>query len=314
MSKTELTIQPAMTFRADVGAWEGVPMEVYHAADGESNSSLAVLADSPAKYKLLREGKLERTETRDMQLGTIIHGMVSGDETPYHITPETYGTEGKKWNNGAKECKDWVAAHRDKPIFTADTAAMLSGVRAAMLRNAMLGKLLNGARCEVSALARNSDLELPYLLRVRFDILGRDSEGWYFADIKSTRSANTRAFQSEIKKREYHAQMALYRRVLAKLTGEKVRCFMVAVEKSPTLPRINVRQLTAAAMDEGDKIIDERLRLLKRCRLTNTWPDFADDEGGQSIPFIDLPEYCYGDVDALTGMTETESTEGESNE
>lgn len=301
----DLTIQPAYSFAQNtVGAWAGVPADLYHKSSGESNSSLKLLADSPARYQMHNGGKLPLQVTKDMLLGTLIHSIVTGEAAPYHVRPDTY-SGGKKWNGNASECKEWVAAHSDKPIIDGADVAMLASVTDALRRSHKLTRLTTGAWFEVSACARNDDQDLPYLLRVRFDILGRDAGGWYFGDVKSVRDASTDEFQREIWNREYHAQMAIYRRVLKRLTGETPRAFIIGVEKSKTLSRVNVRQLSQAAMDAGDAIIDDRLRLLKRCRLSNTWPDFADDEGGENIQFIGLPEWCQGGTDGLTGMTET---------
>lgn len=308
MSK-ELIIQQASDFKADAGAWQEVPMSVYHAAEGESNSSLALLEESPARYKMHKAGKRMCEETRDMQIGTVIHALVSGDSAPYHIKPETCA-DGKKWNGNAAECKAWISSHSDMPIFDNETALMIEGVRTCFAKHSKFQRLISGAYHEVSACAYNDDLQLTGLLRVRFDIIGKDENGWYFADIKSMRDASTDQMQREIFKRQYYVQFALYRRVLRILTGKTPRAYIAGVEKSKTHPRVNVRQMSHSAMDAGDCVINDRLRLLKRCKLANHWPDFADDEGGENIQFIDLPEWCNAGMDTLTGMTEV-NNEGE---
>ncbi len=72
---------------------------------------------------------------------------------------------------------------------------------------------------------------------------------------------------------------------------------MAAIEKDAAVPRCNVRQL-------ANKVLDERLSLLQRCRLANKWPAFVDEEDGDNIPFIDLPDFCYSKTENLVGMTE----------
>lgn len=237
------------------------------------------------------DGQIVRVATEDMEVGTIIHAVVGEGKTPpYHVLPKTYG-KNKKWHGGAAECKSWVATHADLPILEEETVQMVNAVAAEARSDKRLMKLIDGAASEVTACAYNQNLDQPYLLRCRFDKLKRDEQGWLFVDWKSTRDASTEAFSWEILKRGHHAQMAFYRRILRRLTGEKnVRCYLVALEKSAKLPRINVRQLANAALDAGDKIVDARLSLLRRCRLANRWPALPDDEGSDTIDFIDLPE------------------------
>ena len=56
-------------------------------------------------------------------------------------------------------------------------------------------------------------------------------------------------------------------------------------------------------MDEGERQLDDALDLFKRCREAAAWPEFHDSE--PAINFIDLPEFVYGDVEVLSGMTAT---------
>jgi len=290
-------IQPAAAFDpANQGAWSGVPADVYHAAPGESNSGLALLEECPAKYRMMRNGVFKRPQSHDMEMGTIIHTVVNeGGASNYHIRPVVYGKDGKPWHNGANECKAWLAAHADMPVLSIDEARMINNLADLVRATPQAMQLLRGAQTEISACAYNTDLDFPYMLRCRFDILGEDDLGWYFVDTKSTRDASTDVFSREIYNRKYHAQMALYRRVLERLTGTDVRCYFLALEKSFVLPRLNLRQLAPAALDAGDQIIDDRLALLKRCKITNRWPALPDDEGAEEIQFIELPPFARDD-------------------
>lgn len=309
--RAEFTIQPPSAFIPDsAGAWSGIEMERYHTLPGESNSRLTMLEACPQRYRLTLDGKLPaREETHDMTLGTMLHGIVNENSKPtFHLQPETYPSdEGpKKWTMAAKFCKAWVAEHADLPVLDKSDAEMLSAVGECVKGNKFAQRLMRGATPEVMACARNNNLELPYMLRVRYDMLGRDDLGWYFVEVKSCRDASTDAFAREVYKRRYHVAAAQYRRVLQILTGETARCYLIALEKNRELPRVNVRQLTGTAMDIGDSILDERLKLLKRCRLANVWPAFSDDEGSEHIQMIDLPEFAYGDDDLEITASPTE--------
>lgn len=302
-------IQPADTFEPSKrGAWAGVPAEIYHAAPGESNSLLALLEKSPARYRLTRDGKLKRKATPAMELGTAIHSVVNeGRPLRYHLRPETYGPEGKKWTMVAKECKAWVAAHADLPIFTEEDIRVIDSLAVLVRQTPFAMRLLAGAQTEVSACAYNPDKEFPFLLRVRFDILGKDSQGWYFVDTKSCIDASTDAVSREIYRRKYHAQFDLYKRVLEALTGEPCRAYIMALEKDPEVPRCNVRQISRTILEDGASVNDERFRLLKRCRYANFWPTLPDDEGGDVIQFIEPPEWARSDEIEISPTNTDES-------
>src|SRR5688572_19934740 len=72
---TDFAIQPFTAFEPDkAGAWTGVPMEEYHRLPGESNSLLSLLARSPRRYRLSRDGLTGNAEsTHDQELGVMIH-------------------------------------------------------------------------------------------------------------------------------------------------------------------------------------------------------------------------------------------------
>ena len=308
----QFSVQPAAAFLPnEVGCWSGVPEDVYHAAPGASNSSLRLLSENPRRYRLTRDGKLKPARaTRDQLLGTAIHSVVNEGKNPsYHLRPDFYGPEKKPWNGNATECKVWLARHQDLPILKADDVAMLKAVALCCKEDARACRLLKSAIFEVTACARNEDLDAPYLLRCRPDIFGFDADGYYFVETKSTRDASTHVFAREVYNRYYHVQVALYHRILCRLTGGLVRPYIWAIEKDAEIPRSNLRQMSQAAIDAGGKVLDERLRLLHRCELSRTWPALPDYEPGDLIPYIDLPEYAYGDVEDLEGLTEAKETE-----
>lgn len=293
----------------ETGIFIGVPSEIYHKAPGESNSSLKLLQRSPKDYKRIKDGA-DRVVTDAMEYGTLFHAAVLENRTldeMVHVRPETYG-ENKPWHGGANECKKWLAAHEDKPVLTAAEFKLLKEEVDYVKHHPLVQYPLLGAYSEVSLFARAE--ETGYLLKCRTDALkytpmnGQDA--WLITDVKTCLDGTTEAFAREILKRKYHVQAAMYRRIVRKLTKcQDVKFCFIIVEKGRFM-KVNVRFLSAQAMDLGDKVIDDYLAILRRCRVGNVWPEWSDQEEG--IGYIDLPDFVYEDVDVLTGMTETTET------
>lgn len=305
-----MAFQISADFEAEkVGAFAGVPAEVYHAAPGESKSMLDVLARSPRDYHLIKTGQLSKPTTDAMEYGQLFHSAILENKTPeelVHIRPDTYGKENKPWHGGALECKKWLAEHTDKPVLTTEEFKQFVTETNYVRRHRHFSLL--GAHTELSCFAR--DRETGYLLKGRFDALQYFGGNlWIIYDVKTTRDASTRAFSAEILKRRYHVQAAQYRRILQRLVPDAdIKFCFLAVEKGRFL-KMNVKFLATQAMDLGDKVIDENMQLLRRCRISDTWPEWADSE--ENAGTIDLPEFVYGDKDVLTGMTAASEDEEE---
>jgi ATP-dependent exoDNAse (exonuclease V) beta subunit len=283
------------------GLFASLSMEQYQAAPGLSKSRSDTLAVSPLDYLREITGVKKREKTEAMELGTIYHSAIFENRAQYHVRPNTYGADGKKWSGNATECKAWVIAHSDLPILTeyeeAEVRANVEYVRKHPLASLILAK---PAVAELSMFARWEGA--GYMLKGRADWIWQDAETGdvCVADLKTTQDASSRVFSRDILNRRYHVQAAMYRYILQRLGFETVRFYFIALEKG-SAPKCNVRQLTAQAMDEGERRLFEALELYQQCRIAGKWPEFHDSQ--DSINFIDLPDFVYGDVDTLGGMT-----------
>lgn len=294
------------TFRTnETGLFKSVPMDVYQAAPGESNSSLKKFMDSPRGYREWSVTRRSEPSSSFQEFSTLVHAaLFEGRTGMFYTKPTTYGKEGKAWNGNANECKAWLAEHTDKPVLSAVDAIDLERTVDGLRRQRHVKRLLSNGTSELSVFARHEPSGL--LLKGRLDWFGEDDQGLYIADLKKTQDASTAVFSREILNRGYHLQAAMYSYLLKRLGLGPVRFFFIAVEMGST-PRINVRKLTSQAVEYGLTQLESRIDKFIQCRRTDTWPEWIDDEEGDHIPAIDLPEYVYGDVDSLAGMTSATS-------
>lgn len=305
-----MSIYDRTTFEpGEVGIIEGLNYETYRSAPGIAGSDLETILDSPAAF---HHGQ-RMEETDEMQFGTLFHSLLLTGRADYHVKPETYDAEGvaKKWNGNATVCKQWLADHADhadKPIIPAlghHSAAMLVSMVTKVKAHPIASALLARLKPEVSIFARHE--EDGILCKGRLD--GLISEGTNIVvEVKTTRDASTAAFSREIWKRGYYKKAAWYRMLLHNMKRSPMEYWFIAVENDGQA-RVNVRRLAERAMDKGDFDNDDTLALYRKCRMANHWPEFSDGlfpGDPQDQPQIDLPDFCYGDLDDIVGLTDVE--------
>ncbi len=218
-----------------------------------------------------------------MSFGTCQHSAVFESRFDFHIQPETYGPDKKKWSGNAAECKQWLAEHSDKPVLSNNAVRQLVDASDYIRKHPKAGKLIQGGHAEVSFIAHG--------IKARCDYVKIDGEFADVVDLKTCQDASTAEFGKEILNRGYHIQAAWYRRVLAAL-GITLRDFYFIALQKGQLPLVNTRPLSRAALDLGDMECERAVMLLSQCEANNHWPEWAEDES-EITPVFDLPEYAY---------------------
>lgn len=204
-----------MTFTENVeGVFFDLPMEVYRAAPGVSQSTLKRFgaAATPLHWKTAKP----KEPTPDMLFGTICHtAILEPDklEDAYYLRPGSYlAKDGQKpWHGGATECKKWLAAHSDKPVMTQDDMDKIPKIVAGLSRLEEFSSALANGQKEVSFFKR--DLETGLLLKARCDVVATDSEGstWIFDPKKVQVGCATQVeFAKSAYDYGYHIQAASY--------------------------------------------------------------------------------------------------------
>ncbi len=304
-------IREAAEWKPDTpGIFEGLTMAQYLDAPGVSRSLLRRVAERPSTAT-------QSTESTDAQeFGTLLNDLVIFGTRNYHVRPDWYDDNGvvlegspgaKRWNGNSNVCKAWLKEHRDKPVLPANgehSATWLERARMAVEKDARAQALFKvcGLR-EASLFARSEDYH--FMLKSRPDFLAFDGSRAIFADLKSTTDASTRGFAREVLKFGYHKQAALARQICHKLGASPFEAYFIIVEKGES-PRVQVRRLAERALDKGDFDLDDEMQIYHRCRIMDTWPDFADEPESHITGVIDLPEHCYkGEIREITASVET---------
>jgi len=270
--------------RLSDGAWLGVPMQTYQDAPGLSSSMVRVILESPLTYKRMIDGAITKETTGAMEFGTCQHSAVFEQRFDFHIQPETYGPDKKKWNGNAVECKAWLVEHSDKPVLSNNAVRQLVDASDYLRKHPKAGKLIQGGKAEVSFFANGE--------KARCDYIRIEGEFADIVDLKTCTDASTYEFGKEILNRGYHIQAAWYRRVLSHL-GLTLREFHLLALQKGQLPLVNCRPLRKAAIDLGAMECERAVLLLNKCELNNRWPEWADEDDEAEVQVFDVPEWAH---------------------
>jgi len=312
-------IHPATAWEPNkLGMFAGLPMDTYQSAPGLSKSGSDVLRRSPIDYYKQCVARTDvRTATDAMQYGTLTHSLLFEGRSDFYLRPETYsGKESAKkdaaliekpWNANSNTCKEWLAAHSDKPVLSAnETEALIAFCDYIRDHRHAKQLLAKGQHAEVSMFAR----EKTYgkIIKCRADSLWIEQGQIFFADLKTTKDASTAAISKTILQRRYHTQAAMHKMIVGLLGQYEWGGFYLIFAESGSSPKCNVRKLAEQAIEKGRGEIEADVDLLRRCTMMGDWPEWADSE--EHICNVDLPEWVYGEVETLTGMTAATIEEG----
>lgn len=283
------------------GMFAGLPMDIYQRAPGLSKSGTDVLRRSPADYRAqFLQLDLIRETTDAMEYGTMTHSLLFENRRDWHTRPETYlGRESakkdspvieKSWNANSNTCREWLAEHADKPVLSAVEGRELEQFVSYIKEHRHAKQLLAMQQhAEVSMFAR----EKTYgkIIKCRADSLWIDQGQVFFADLKTTKDASTRAISRTILDRRYHAQAAMHKMITELLGHYEWGGFYLIFAESGKSPKCNVRKLADQAIEKGREEIEADIDLLARCTRGNDWPEWADSE--EHVGHVDLPEWIY---------------------
>lgn len=261
-----------------------MPMAEYLKAPGISQSQLKAMTRSPAHFQAALTMPAE--PTRAQLIGTVLHYAVLepdlfGDS--YHLRPLTYKSkqgEPKKWNGNATECKEWLAAHNDRPILTSDERDAVLEMRKSVMEHASARAALAQGLAEQALFVADPDTGIG--LKCRTDWLSGNA----IVDLKSTEDASPEGFARSVEKFGYDVQAA-YNLDLANWLDLKKEFFIfIAVEKSPPYA-VGVYELDVESVGVGRSKYRRWLALAAHCERTQEWPAYDP-----AIVRLSLPQWA----------------------
>ncbi len=247
--------------------------EEYHADPAVSASHLHQVAKSPYHYwsRYLNPDRQLVKPTAAMLFGTLVHtAVLEPDElrNRYDLAPD-------RRTKAGKELAAEMESRGITPVNAADMDAALA-MAGAVRSHQAAAELLRDGQAEQSFWWDDADTGLR--CKCRPDWLN----GATVIDLKTTTDASPAGFAKSCATFRYHVQASHY---LAGLPAE--RFIFIAVEK--TYPyAVGVYQLDADAMQHGNELRKQNMRMIADCRAINEWPGYSN-----TIEPLSLPKWAF---------------------
>lgn len=272
------------------GIHRNVPAEVYHAANGVSNSMLKHL-DPPARFPVAMATKIEATPW--MRMGTLVHHAILEPDRPLPgivKRPETYVDERgvtKPWHGSSNTCKRWMVENSriGWEILTGEEFDVLTNCVRALEQDDACNALLTGCETEVSVWA---PLVLPsgrsVMRRGRLDAVRAPVA----CDIKVVQEGMgaKRDFEKLAWDRRYHVQSAYYMDAWNDVHDDPLEAFVFFVVERAD-PWLVSRYEVAVGSDTylaGREQYLKDLETYSGCMEAGVWPGYESGFQPLGIP------------------------------
>ena len=254
-----------------------------------NNSSLSAFRQCPARYRFLMDNAREDTEA--LKLGRAIHTAV--------LQPELFNEEflclpeiDRRTAKGKEAYTQLVLENPGRTLLKAEEFTMALQIASSVRCNRAAIRLLNEARCEVTATWRDSDTEVECKARI-------DAHNPSFAticDLKTTTDASPSGFPRKLWAYGYHRQAAWYLEAMQANKEAAEHFVFIAVEKDPPYP-VGVYRLDDEAIKLSRAENKALLRRFAECQRTDVWPEYTTGIETISLPKfgINMLEEEYGD-------------------
>lgn len=242
-----------------------LPAGQYHSTKALSKSGLDQFRKSPAHFRAWQDGETRKESSPALEFGTAVHMAILEPHLFTDMYAKFVGDRRTKEGKATYE----ALINTGKTPLNEDQWQSVTGAAAAVHAHPKAALLIDKIKPEVSVFA-----DWGTKVKARIDGLAED----YIIDVKTTQDASPRAFAKSIAQFNYHVQAAWYQRI----TGIN-RFIFIAVEKEAPFG-VACYELDQQAIDHGNAIIDENLKLFVECEQLNSWPCYSSGLQTLSLP------------------------------
>ncbi len=240
----------------------------YHASAAVSRSQLLELKKTPYHYWYEYVAKAGiRTETPAMRLGTAMHCLILEPDRfkdAYYIAEkcDMRTTAGKLLH------KTQLDAAEGRVVLSEPDYKLMQQMALGIKYNKDAMALMTDGKAEKSIYWE--DKETGLMCKCRPDL-------WHnkiVVDLKTTRSATYKEFQSAVINGGYHIQAAMIQEGIKSVTGMDVHdfCYVVVETQAPFATAVYI--LDETTLMDGREAFFTLLDTLKKCQDTDVWPGY----------------------------------------
>ena len=255
-------------------------LEDYLRIPALSSSGMRTLLDCPAKF--LWEQEHPRTSDA-FSLGRAAHHLVLGDTD--HVFEVV---DADSWRTkDAKTAKDDIEGRGVAAILPKDLE-VIEGMAAEIRRHPTASRLFAPGAGKPEQTLRWNDPLSGVPLKCRLDWLPDPQPGrrMLVADYKTAASSDPRKFQRAVAEYGYHVQAAMYLAGIRACGIDPDPAFLFVVQEKDPPYVVTVVELDQGALQTGEQMVMDAIRLYLRCSASGHWPGYSD-----KVALVELPPW-----------------------
>lgn len=254
------------------GRYDNLPAEIYHAQHALGSSGAWQLeSECPALFwwRSAFNPAYVPEQKRAFDIGTAVHLIAL---QPAQFAERTVIIDAANYlTKAAKEARDAAYDAGLTPLLVAELDN-IKAMRDALMAHPIARHAFEDAVPEVTYFWHDSATGIP--CKARPDLLPAHRR--YLPDLKSSTTANPRAFERKAADLGYHMRMAWYLEGIAAVEGEAPNraVFIVQAKEPPFL--VSVCWLDDEALSWGRLQVRRAMETFARCMERDEWPGYRD--------------------------------------
>ena len=246
----------------------------YNNAEGIRRSDLWKMEDSPEKFRYYLEHPIEQTPA--MAFGSACHKAI--------LEPDDFGKEyvkapniDRRTNAGKEEWKKFLEENEGKTFISQDDVDTIAEMEKALLHCPLAKKLIYGkGQSEVPLFW--TDPETGEKCKVKCDRIVTFNRRKYIVDYKTTVTAETNRFNSEMWRLGYHFQAGMYTEGMMHALKLRKRPGFLFVDQEKKPPySVNVIEASEELIEAGAIKFRELMDKYHNCKVLDMWPGYVGD-------------------------------------
>lgn len=253
--------------------------EQYHASEGMSRSKLWKFKQLPHKYWYEHlSGNFDRpAESEAFLLGNLVHTLVLEP----HLIDERYVSIpqiDRRTKQGKIDYDEFLSSANGRSLVKPEILDMAVAMSAVITKNETAMHLLEGAVFEKSIYWTHEPTGI--LCKARPDVWN----GHVVCDLKTTKDASYRGFQSAAYKDGYFLQAAMIYEATKSIGKPFDNFVFMCIEKEKPYS-VGLYMLDEDALQFGIDMFHSLMQRFAECQRTNVWPDYG-------IQKLCIPKYA----------------------
>lgn len=202
----------------------------------------------------------------------------------YALRPDTFGDEGKPWNNNSNECKAWNKKAQDagkSPLKRAEYEEAKTA-RDRLFADEILRAFHDASEKQVWIKGEWRDGETIIPVQGLIDYVPDKKSvafGHALGDLKTTRSAHPAVWSRYSSQRKYHLQAAFYLDLFNAATGECRESFCHVLSENFPPYQTGRSLLDDKKIACGRALYQSYLRDYCKCLISGVWPGYQREPG-----------------------------------